>query len=74
MSRTVSTDRIERLLTTGDVYEVWRIIDASASVAPVRGRRRSRQGRTLIVGRCVAGILMVTIVLTIGPLLRATGA
>jgi hypothetical protein len=37
-------------------------------------RRASSPSAILIIGRCVAAVMMATIVLTIGPFLRATGA
>ena len=66
MSRTAHA--IERPLTPNELLELWRAIDQP----PLR--RASSPSAILIIGRCFAGVMMATIVLTIGPFLRATGA
>jgi hypothetical protein len=59
---------IERPLTPDELLELWRVIDQQPR------RRASSPSAILIIGRCVAAVMMATIVLTIGPFLRATGA
>ena len=66
MSRT--THSIERPLTADELLVFWRVLDQS----PVR--RPWSPSAIFIIARCITGVLMATILLTIGPLLRATGA
>ena len=66
MSRTAHP--IERLPTSDELLEFWRVLDQPPQ------RHRSSPSTMLITARCVAGVVMATIVLTIGPLLRAAGA
>jgi hypothetical protein len=66
MSRTSPSYAIERPLTAANLVRVRQITDQPT-------RRRQSSSVTIILARCIAAILMLSIVLGIGPLLRAVG-
>jgi hypothetical protein len=71
VSRNTPHRTIDRPLTSGDLLEYWRALDDSPS-AQDAPQRPPRDG-ILVMARWATGIFIATIVLTIGPLLRAVG-
>jgi hypothetical protein len=73
VSRQPPTRSIQRPLTADELIEFW-LAHGEPLSPPERGRV-SRRGtpRVLVIARCVTGLIIATIVLAIGPLLRAVG-
>lgn len=68
MSRNPPSKFIDRRLTAEEFLALWHVPDNVS-----KRRARMRVDRNLILARCFAAIAIVTIVVGIGPLLRAIG-
>ena len=73
MSRTAPNHAHEPPRTSGDLIEFWRVLDEAHSAEEAPQRPSSRDG-TLMMARWATGLFIATIMLTIGPLLRAVGS
>ena len=71
MSRNTLPLAVDRPLTSGDLIDFWHALDES--LVAESARKRPSPGVTLTVARWATGISIASIVLTIGPLLRAVG-